>query len=547
MVNFLRKNKKYLILLFLLLALGIFLRTYNFHNWIRFNDDQARDAIWARNFMDGDRAFPLLGPKAGSTEFKLGPVYYYFQYASAKMFGNSPDKLAYPDLFFSILTIPLFFIFLRKYFNFRESFIVTALFSVSFYVVEYSRFAWNPNSMPFFSLLFLYSLLELIKPEKNRKIIWAIVAGISLGIGVQLHTLFLIVVPVVALLFFFYALKKNFVSWKIIILIILVAFCINIPQIYHETLTHGENIKAFINGVIDTSNKNNAYVSAALGDSVCHIRENAMIVSSFGSVRDNFIDCHFGEMKKQFIDQQNALGIIGTIPVVVGFIVSIIFSIGGYFLLGYFIKREKDFQKKVFLYLIALYAIVSFIALGFLAITELTSRYFLIVELIPFILFGLWIRFIFIKFKKYGLKYVLLILTILVALNLYSTKEIFASYAGDNLQNPISLESVTLEDTEFFYSYIVSHVDSTKTAVIIDKSGDLFGVKRALMYFDNKDGIKEIFDTREARKTTATFFSIDLASVSSENELRRVGLKDYYIVDSASHGRFTIFELKHQN
>jgi len=210
-------------------------------------------------------------------------------------------------------------------------------------------------------------------------------------------------------------------------------------------------------------------------------------------------------------------------------------------------KREKDFQKKVFLYLIALYAIVSFIALGFLAITELTSRYFLIVELIPFILFGLWIRFIFIKFKKYGLKYVLLILTILVALNLYSTKEIFASYAGDNLQNPISLESVTLEDTEFFYSYIVSHVDSTKTAVIIDKSGDLFGVKRALMYFDNKDGIKEIFDTREARKTTATFFSIDLASVSSENELRRVGLKDYYIVDSASHGRFTIFELKHQN
>ena len=82
----------------------------------------------------------LLGPKAGGTQFRLGPVFYYFEIVSAKIFGNAPDKMAYPDLFTGILCIPLLFFFLRKYFEKYAVLSLTAIFAVSTYAIFYARF-----------------------------------------------------------------------------------------------------------------------------------------------------------------------------------------------------------------------------------------------------------------------------------------------------------------------------------------------------------------------------------------------------------------------
>ncbi|NMC87867.1 MAG: hypothetical protein GYA69_05505, partial [Candidatus Moranbacteria bacterium] len=94
MKDFFKQNKSKIAIVFFLvfLAAGIFLRTYNFHDWLRFNTDQARDAVVVSDFLEGKTALPLLGPKAGGTDFKLGPIFYYFQIISAKIFGVSPDK-----------------------------------------------------------------------------------------------------------------------------------------------------------------------------------------------------------------------------------------------------------------------------------------------------------------------------------------------------------------------------------------------------------------------------------------------------------------------
>ncbi len=96
-------------ILLLIIGSGIFLRTYHFHDWLRFSPDEARDATIINNALNKKNALPLLGPQAGNTKFYLGPLYYQAEYVSALIFGNSPDKLAYPDLFFSIMTIPLLF------------------------------------------------------------------------------------------------------------------------------------------------------------------------------------------------------------------------------------------------------------------------------------------------------------------------------------------------------------------------------------------------------------------------------------------------------
>src|SRR4030042_1926401 len=117
--------------------------------------------------------------------------FYYFQYLSGKIFNSTrPDVFAYPDLFFSIAVLPLLFIFLRLYFSRRISIFVVAMYAFSFLVIEYSRFAWNPNSLPFFVILSFYGLLKFLKEVNEKKKRWWIALwAVGIFIGSQLHFL----------------------------------------------------------------------------------------------------------------------------------------------------------------------------------------------------------------------------------------------------------------------------------------------------------------------------------------------------------------------
>lgn len=120
----------------LIISVGIFLRTYHFHDWLVFNPDQARDAAVVDNVLSGQTSWIILGPEAGNSHFQLGPWFYHMQVISAKIFGSAPDTMAYPDLLFSVLAIPLFYIFLKKYFSTRMSLALTGLYSMSFFCCE---------------------------------------------------------------------------------------------------------------------------------------------------------------------------------------------------------------------------------------------------------------------------------------------------------------------------------------------------------------------------------------------------------------------------
>ena len=192
-----------------MIVAGIFLRTWHHHDWLRFNADQGRDAQIVSDVVNGKANLPLLGPKAGGTEFRLGPVFYWFEIAAAKIFGNAPDKMAYPDLLTGILCIPLLFFFLRKYFEKNQSLALTAVFAVSAYAVRYARFGWNPNSSPFWAILFLFALCEIFSEKENQKFWWSIAAGAAIGVGVQLHTTLLAILPATAVVVFGYFSFKN--------------------------------------------------------------------------------------------------------------------------------------------------------------------------------------------------------------------------------------------------------------------------------------------------------------------------------------------------
>ncbi len=252
MTDFFRKNWK-IIVFAAIVALAVFLRVWHFHDWLFFKMDQARDALLISHALqNGPGWLPLLGPKAGGTHLNLGPVFYYFQYISAFLCQSAhPAVLAYPDMLFAILSIPLFYFFLKKYFSRDWSMILASLYAVCFLGIQYSRFAWNPNSLVFFNLLYFYALLSIFDERVKYKLRWMVIAGLSFTISTQLHFLSFATLPVVTVVFVFLNRRelKKYVGWKSIALFLAIILLVYLPVFFNEAVTHGKNTAAFFEAV----------------------------------------------------------------------------------------------------------------------------------------------------------------------------------------------------------------------------------------------------------------------------------------------------------
>jgi len=195
-MNKLSQNKFFIgIVLGCIVFLAFFVRIYNLHDWQYFKMDQGRDAqLVSHAINEGPGMLPLLGPRAGATAvdngfLRLGPAYYYFQYLSGVIFNSTdPEIFAYPDLFFSLLAIILLYFFTNLYFSKNTSLLIAMMYAFSFIIIEYSRFAWNPNSLQFFVLLTFFGLLKFLNTEKIKtKLVWLVIWAMAMAIGSQLH------------------------------------------------------------------------------------------------------------------------------------------------------------------------------------------------------------------------------------------------------------------------------------------------------------------------------------------------------------------------
>jgi len=246
---------RYVWVLLAILCVGVFFRTYHFHDWLQFKGDAFRDATLVSNIIDaGAESLPLLGPRAGGTMLRLGPIFYYFQSLSATVFQSlDAPVLAYHDLFFSILSIPLFFFFSRRYFSVGWSLGMAGMLSVSFLAIEYGRFAWNPNSTLFFTLLFSYALLRLYdtESEERKPWVWALVAGGALAIASQLHFSAFLGLPIVLILFVLWNSQRSrqVLTGSVLLAFFGSALLIYLPVFISEFFKHGENTRLFFSAI----------------------------------------------------------------------------------------------------------------------------------------------------------------------------------------------------------------------------------------------------------------------------------------------------------
>jgi Dolichyl-phosphate-mannose-protein mannosyltransferase len=537
----LSKNQKIIILALLIIILGaIFVRTYNFHDWLFFKFDQARDAILiSKAINNSPMDLPLLGPRAtkvGNDYLRLGPAYYYFQYFSGVIFSSTkPDIFAYPDIFFSILVIPLLYFFFRLYFSRLHSLLGTLLYAFSFLIIQYSRFSWNPNAVPFFTLATFYGMLSFFRAKEFRKkLLWISVWAFSLAIASQLHFFAFFTLVGVSVLFFFFRLKlwklktlgqraRQLVSknvLKYIGVVMLIFLIIYTPVIISDAKTSGSNTKNFFLAL-----KSKPKEKTFSEKFVRNFREQAkgyfLITTSFDHRKGKKAD---------------------PIPVTAG--LALIFS--GIILAIYGIKKTKSQNKKDFLILLIIWMGV-FLVVCHSVSYQLRPRYFVPIFPIPFIILCLWFDLIKAKTKKYSLVIILASTLFFLILNIYGISKWFEEQKLSQIKSvPIDKtlilkrqDGVTLGQLERIVDYMTKN-KGNETIVYNAKSEYTLPIE--YLALQQKETVELVKSSKDLIDKDV-FFSVTSVRGGENSISEKIsGYSD--IISSKQFGQLMIYTLK---
>ncbi len=387
------------------------IKSWDFKDQLIFELDQARDIRLIKNaYENGPGELPLLGPRAAGTFLRLGPAAYNIQYLSAVVVGKTsnifedigrlePWTVALPDLVLLTLSIPLFYYFLRQFFNRKISLLVVAIYASSFLITHHARFAWNPNQTPFWILLFMLGIYKSVyfKPhpritrsqfspltkgreneaatssaEKDRRGWWLLVAAFAFGILSQLHFIALLAFPLIALVFwiFFRPQKIKIWFWLGAIAILIAIY---VPVYLSETQTGWDNINQF-RYALQIKGEEHGIVSKTVHSAKLHGMYTSFALSAFGNI-------------------ENKIFLFGWI-VFIG--LSIWLGIKYYRNAKSASKEQKSLndakskrKKHVFLVLMAIWFLVFFILYVQLAFEIYRSRFWLLNIFISFIGLGL--------------------------------------------------------------------------------------------------------------------------------------------------------------
>lgn len=179
--------------LFVIVLLAAILRFYKLSEYLQFLGDQGRDMLVVKRMLI-DHKWTLLGPSASVGGFYTGAIYYYFMLPFVWLFNLDPVGPAVLNTIFGVGTVILIYCFTSRIFGIKAALIAAFLTAISPGMIYVSRYSWNPNPIPFFSLLTIFLLYLSIE---KRKASLTLLSAVGLGLIVQLHYMALAMVPVV--------------------------------------------------------------------------------------------------------------------------------------------------------------------------------------------------------------------------------------------------------------------------------------------------------------------------------------------------------------
>ncbi|KKS98668.1 MAG: dolichyl-phosphate-mannose-protein mannosyltransferase [Candidatus Gottesmanbacteria bacterium GW2011_GWA2_43_14] len=197
MPNIFRKSNFPLFILAAVILLAGFLRFYRISEYLTFLGDEGRDVLVVKRMLV-DGKLTLLGPITSVGSIYMGPIFYYLMAPFLFLWKFDPTGPAVMVALFSLATVYLVFRIGRDFLDTWVGLAAAFFYAISPLTIIYGRASWNPNVVPFFACLYMYSLMKVLISKNDR---WLAVAGLALGMMIQLHYVTFMFFLITAVLF----------------------------------------------------------------------------------------------------------------------------------------------------------------------------------------------------------------------------------------------------------------------------------------------------------------------------------------------------------
>ncbi|MBI3379783.1 glycosyltransferase family 39 protein [Candidatus Gottesmanbacteria bacterium] len=259
---------KYLpqILLTVILLTGAFFRFFRINEYMTFLGDEGRDVLVVKRMLV-DHKFTLLGPITSVGSMYMGPIYYYFMAPFLWLWHFDPVGPAIMVGLFSVGTIFVIYRLGSDFFHPAVGLTSSFLYAVSPLMITSGRSSWNPNVVPFFSVVLIYSLFQVITRKKYR---WFILTGLALGVLLQLHYVTFLFLPIILVSLAMLRFKIPLVNYFMAVVALIISYS---PFLLFELRHEFVNTQAVIRFVIQQNTSS----------------QGSIIVQFFNVVNDVFI------------------------------------------------------------------------------------------------------------------------------------------------------------------------------------------------------------------------------------------------------------------
>lgn len=186
-------------IILLIILTALFLRLYRIDQYMLFLGDEGRDMLMMKRIWT-EFDIPLIGPPMSVGNVYLGPWYYYLMAIPTGIFWMNPVAASVMVAFFGTASVGLIYFLARSWFSRFAAVVASLLYAFSPVTINYSKFSWNPNPLPFFALLSFYSLYK-VHQTGNMK--WLILTGVAVGFAINMHYLALLLIPALGLLWLY--------------------------------------------------------------------------------------------------------------------------------------------------------------------------------------------------------------------------------------------------------------------------------------------------------------------------------------------------------
>ncbi|MCL5108287.1 MAG: glycosyltransferase family 39 protein [Chloroflexi bacterium] len=189
-----------------LTLLGAGLRLYDLAGYpTGLNGDEAEFALLALDVLHGHGPYPF-----GTAFLGDSALYLYFQAPFLAVFGPTVAGIRVFGALAGVLTLPAFYLFMRRLFGRRPALLALALLAGSAAHVNFSRLALNVPQVPLLACLALYALWRALE---SRLAVWWLASGMLGAFAVYFHFGGRLL-PLIVALYFVYLLVWHRRQWR---------------------------------------------------------------------------------------------------------------------------------------------------------------------------------------------------------------------------------------------------------------------------------------------------------------------------------------------